>query len=302
MTGTTWIEESGFLGGPIMITNTHSVGVVHAATVEYAVQKSKAFTWSLPVVAETWDGPLNDINGFHVTKEHAASAIANARSGPVPEGNVGGGTGMRCHQFKGGTGTSSRRITVSARPYILGALVQCNYGGRSRFSVAGVPVGEEIRDLLPCWTPLPDGTIAGRNACGGPGGDDDGAETEQGSIIVVLATDAPLLPHQLKRLARRASLGIGRMGGIGGNSSGDIFIAFSTANRGADADTGVVALSAVSNDVIDPLFEAAIDATSEAILNAMLAAETMTGADGLRVHALPHDRLMAALRKYGRVK
>jgi L-aminopeptidase/D-esterase-like protein len=299
MTGTTWVEESGFLGGPIMITNTHSVGAVHAATVEYAVQKGKAFTWSLPVVAETWDGGLNDINGFHVTRADAHAAIAGAHSGPVPEGNVGGGTGMTCHQFKGGTGTSSRRVTVSARSYTLGVLVQCNYGGRPRLSVAGAPVGEEITDLLPCYAPLPDGATAGRPACTAPAGGDAG--TDQGSIIVVLATDAPLLPHQLKRLARRASLGIGRMGGIGGNSSGDIFIAFSTANAGADADTGVVALTAISNDVINPLFEAAIDATSEAILNAMLAAETMTGANGYTVHALPHDRLMAALRKYGRV-
>ena len=302
MTGTTWVEESGLLGGPVMITNTHSVGTVHAATVEYAVQKSKAFTWSLPVVAETWDGGLNDINGFHVTRADAHAAIANARSGPVPEGNVGGGTGMVCHQFKGGTGTSSRRITVSGTPYTLGALVQCNYGGRPRFSVAGVPVGEEIRDLLPCYAALSDGSTAGRPACATPGGDGSEANTDQGSIIVVLATDAPLLPHQLKRLARRASLGIGRMGGIGGNSSGDIFIAFSTANPGADADTGVVALRAIANDVINPLFEAAIDATSEAILNAMLAAETMTGANGYTVYALPRDRLMAALRKYGRVK
>ena len=303
MTGTTWVEESGLLGGPVMITNTHSVGAVHAATVEYAVAKSQDFTWSLPVVAETWDGPLNDINGFHVTREHAAAALAGARGGPVPEGNVGGGTGMVCHQFKGGTGTSSRRITLSGRPYMLGVLVQCNYGGRARFSVAGAPVGEEIRDLLPCYTPLPDGGTAGRPACSASsGGGDAGPDADLGSIIVVLATDAPLLPHQLKRIARRASLGIGRMGGIGGNSSGDIFLAFSTANPNAAADTGLVALSAIPNEAINPLFEAAIDATSEAILNAMLAAETMTGANGYRVHALPHDRLIAALRKYGRVK
>jgi len=301
MTGTTWIEESDILGGPIMITNTHSVGAVHAATVEYAVQKGRAFTWSLPVVAETWDGGLNDINGFHVSKADAHAAITGARGGPVPEGNVGGGTGMTCHQFKGGTGTSSRRITVSGRPFTLGALVQCNYGGRARFSVAGVPVGEEIRDLLPCYAALPDGTTAGRPACAAPGGDRNDASADQGSIIVVLATDAPLLPHQLKRIARRASLGVGRMGGIGGNSSGDIFIAFSTANPNAAADTGLIALTAISNDVINPLFEATIDATSEAILNAMLAAETMTGANGYTVHALPHDRLIAALRKYGRV-
>ena len=300
MTGTTWIEESGVLGGPVMITNTHSVGIVHAATVEYAVSNGKDFTWSLPVVAETWDGGLNDINGFHVSRADAHAALAAARPGPVAEGNVGGGTGMVCHQFKGGTGTSSRRITVSGRPYTLGVLVQCNYGGRSRFSVAGAPVGEEIPDLLPCYRPGPDGTRAPGRACEPPAGGD--AETDQGSIIVVLATDAPLLPHQLKRIARRAGLGIGRMGGIGGNSSGDIFLAFSTANPNAAADTGLVALTAIPNDVINPLFEAAIDATAEAILNAMLAAETMTGADGYTVHALPHDRLLAALRKYGRMK
>ena len=299
MTGTTWIEESGVLGGPVMITNTHSVGMVHAATIEYAVQSGKDFTWSLPVVAETWDGSLNDINGFHVTRADAHAAIAAARGGPVSEGNVGGGTGMVCHQFKGGTGTSSRRITVSGRPYTLGVLVQCNYGGRSRFSVAGAPVGEEIRDLLPCYQPAPEGSRPPGRTCERPTGGD--AESDQGSIIVVLATDAPLLPHQLKRIARRAGLGIGRMGGIGGNSSGDIFLAFSTANLNAGADTGLQTFSAVPNDQINPLFEAAIDATAEAILNAMLAAETMTGANGFTVYALPHDRLQAALRKYGRI-
>jgi L-aminopeptidase/D-esterase-like protein len=300
MTGTTWIEESGLLGGPVLITNTHSVGMVHAATIEYAVQSGKDFTWSLPVVAETWDGGLNDINGFHVTKADAHAAIAAAKAGPVAEGNVGGGTGMVCHQFKGGTGTSSRRLTVSGRPYTLGVLVQCNYGGRARFSVAGVPVGEEIRDLLPCYRPVPGGTPAQGRACEQPGGGD--AEADLGSIIVVLATDAPVLPHQLKRIARRAGLGIGRMGGIGGNSSGDIFLAFSTANLNAGADTGIQTFSAIPNDQINPLFEAAIDATAEAILNAMLAAETMTGANGLTVYALPHDRLVEAMRKYGRIR
>ena len=301
MTGTTWIEESGVLGGPVMITNTHSVGIVHAATIEYAVNNGRDFTWSLPVVAETWDGGLNDINGFHVSKADAHAALAAARSGPVAEGNVGGGTGMVCHQFKGGTGTSSRRITVSGRPYTLGVLVQCNYGGRSRFAVAGAPVGEEIRDLLPCYRPRPDGTRAEGRACETPAGPGEG-EADQGSIIVVLATDAPLLPHQLKRVVRRAGLGIGRMGGIGGNSSGDIFLAFSTANTNAAADTGLQTFTAIANDQINPVFEAAIDATSEAILNAMLAAETMTGANGFTVYALPHDRLLGALRKYGRVK
>jgi L-aminopeptidase/D-esterase-like protein len=298
MTGTTWVEESGFLGGPVMITNTHSVGIVHDAVIEWVVKQGKSFDWSLPVVAETWDGGLNDINGFHVTREHTLAALNGARSGPVPEGNVGGGTGMVCNQFKGGTGTSSRRITVLRASYTVGVLVQCNYGGRARFSVAGVPVGQEIPDLLPCYAPLPDGSFAGDRHCP-TGGEDLG---DRGSIIVVIATDAPLLPHQLKRVVKRAGLGIGRMGGLGGNSSGDIFIAFSTANSSADRADSLVSWQAIPNEQINPLFEATVDATSEAILNAMLAAETMTGADGRRVYALPHDRLLAALRKYGRIR
>ncbi len=301
MTGTTWIEESGFLGGPVMITNTHSVGVVHNAAIEWAVKKGKEFSWSLPVVAETWDGGMNDINGFHVSKQDAMAAIDNAKPGPVAEGNVGGGTGMTCHQFKGGTGTSSRRITVLGQTYHVGVLVQCNYGGRPRLSVAGVPVGQEIPDLLPCFVPLADGTVAGRAACtaNGGGGEDLG---DTGSIIVVVATDAPLLPHQLKRVVKRAALGIGRMGGIGGDSSGDIFLAFSTANQGADAPDKIATVRSIPNETINPVFEATIDATSEAIVNAMLAAETMTGANGRRVFALPHDRLVAALKKYGRLR
>ncbi len=299
MTGTTWVEESGLLGGPIMITNTHSVGIVHDAVIEWVVRRGKAFDWSLPVVAETWDGGLNDINGFHVTREHALAALDAAQGGAVAEGNVGGGTGMVCNQFKGGTGTSSRRVTTLRHDYTVGVLVQCNYGGRVRFSVAGVPVGQEIPDLLPCFSALPDGTYAGGRHCGQGPGEDLG---DTGSIIVIVATDAPLLPHQLKRIVKRAALGIGRMGGIGGNSSGDIFMAFSTANPGADRPDSLVAWQAIPNDQIDRLFEATVDATSEAILNAMLAAETMTGANGYRVYALPHDRLIAALRKYGRVK
>ncbi|MDX2059322.1 MAG: P1 family peptidase [Gemmatimonadales bacterium] len=299
MTGTTWVEESGLLGGPVMITNTHSVGVVHDAVIEWAVRKGRTFTWSLPVVAETWDGGMNDINGFHVTREHALAAIDAARGGPVAEGNVGGGTGMTCHQFKGGTGTSSRRVTVLGQTYTVGVLVQCNYGGRPRFAVAGVPVGQEIPDLLPCFARLADGTQVRQPSCESGRGEDLG---DLGSIIVAVATDAPLLPHQLKRVVKRASLGIGRMGGIGGDSSGDIFIAFSTANPEADATDRLTTVTAIPNDVINPVFEATIDATAEAILNAMLAAETMTGADGRRVHALPHDRLLAALRKYGRIR
>ncbi|MGQ0702324.1 MAG: DmpA family aminopeptidase [Gemmatimonadales bacterium] len=298
MTGTTWIEESGFLGGPVMITNTHSVGIVHDAVIEWVVRSGREFDWSLPVVAETWDGGLNDINGFHVKREHALAALDSARGGPVREGNVGGGTGMVCHGFKGGTGTASRRITVLSVSYTIGVLVQCNYGGRQRFAVAGAPVGREIPDLLPCYARLPDGTWAGEPHC--EAGRGRGQE-DQGSIIVVIATDVPLLPHQLKRVVKRAALGIGRMGGIGGNSSGDIFVAFSIANPGAEATGRVVSVQAIPNERINPVFEATIDATAEAILNAMLAAETMTGANGFTVHALPRDRLLAALRKYGRV-
>jgi L-aminopeptidase/D-esterase-like protein len=303
MTGTTWLEESGFLTTPIMITNTLSVGAVHAGTIAWATRHHPGFDWALPVVAETWDGGLNDIAGQHVTPADAMAAIDSARGGPVAEGNVGGGTGMVCHEFKGGTGTASRQIEVAGRHYTLGVLVQCNYGRRPRFEVAGVPVGREIPDLLPCTMALPDGShaVAGRPAspCEAPGG---GSREEKGSIIVVVATDAPLLPTQLKRVARRAALGIGRMGGIGGDSSGDIFLAFSTANPGAAPDSGLARADFIRNDDINPLFEATIDATSEAILNAMLAATTMTGADGYTVFALPHDRLLAALRKYGRLE
>ncbi len=281
MTGTTWLEESGFLAGPVMITNTHSVGVVRDAVIEWLVRKGFDFDWSLPVVAETWDGTLNDINGFHVTKQHTFQALDSARGGPVAEGNVGGGTGMICNQFKGGIGTASRRLTAERGGYTVGVLVQCNYGLRGRLSIAGVPVGQEIPDLLPCLERCP--------------------KEEAGSIIIVVATDAPLLPHQLKRIAKRASLGVGRLGGTGGNTSGDIFIAFSTANPGAAKPEGTVTVTALPNERISPLFEATIQATEEAIVNAMVAAETMTGANGLRVYALPHERLRAALRKYNRL-
>ncbi|MGH7530180.1 MAG: P1 family peptidase [Gemmatimonadales bacterium] len=283
MTGTAWVEESGFLAGPVLITNTHSVGVVRDAVIEWLVQHGYEFDWSLPVVAETWDGALNDINGFHVTKRHAFQALDSARGGPVAEGNVGGGTGMICHQFKGGIGTASRRLTAAAGGYTVGVLVQCNYGRRSRLSIAGVPVGREISDALPCYEGAP--------RC---------VDEERGSIIIVIATDAPLLPHQLERLATRASLGVGRLGGTGGNSSGDIFIAFSTANPGAARPDGTAPLTMLPNERIDPLFDATIQATEEAIVNAMIAARTMTGANGLRVTALPHERLRAVLRKYNR--
>jgi D-aminopeptidase len=280
MTGTTWLDESGFLEGPVLITNTHSVGVVRDAVIAWQIKRlgDKFPAWSLPVVAETWDGDLNDINGFHVKPEHVFQALDGAASGPVAEGNVGGGTGMIVHGFKGGTGTASRVVAIQPNTYTLGVLVQANYGSRGQLVIAGVPVGQEIQDLRP-----------------EAGGDD------AGSIIVVIATDAPLLPHQLKRIAERATLGIGRTGGIGSNSSGDIFIAFSTANPGAAGSSDLVKLSMLPNDWINPLFTATIQATEEAILNAMIAAETMEGINGHVVYAIPHDRLKAILKAHGRL-
>ena len=293
MTGTTWVEESGFLWGPVAITNTHSVGVVRDAVIEWYVRKDRLHhdEWSLPVVAETWDGGLNDINGFHVTKQDAWAALDSARGGPVAEGNVGGGTGMVCNQFKGGIGTASRRLETRDGGYTVGVLVQCNYGRRRPLRIAGVPVGQEITDLTPC-----------REPCRGPrSGLPVAIPLDFGSIIIVVATDAPLLPHQLKRVAKRAALGVGRMGGLAGNSSGDIFIAFSTANQRASRDSGLAQVAMLSNDQITPLFEATVQATEEAIINAMLAAQTMTGADDVTVYALPHDRLREILRKYNRL-
>jgi L-aminopeptidase/D-esterase-like protein len=303
MTGTTWLQESGVLEGPIAITNTHSVGVVRDAVLRWQVGRPGLQPWGLPVVAETYDGALNDINGFHVRPEHAIAALDAAAGGPVREGNVGGGTGMICHGFKGGIGTASRRVAATAGGYTVGVLVQCNYGQRRELRVAGVPVGEEIPDLLPC-TSASDTTLrrgmarcAAAPAASGAG---DQADAGAGSIIIVVATDAPLLPHQLKRLVTRAALGVGRMGGRGENSSGDIFVAFSTANARTTADTGVARVAMLPNARINPLFAATVQATEEAIVNALLAAETMTGADDVRVSALPADRLLAALRKYGR--
>ena len=310
MTGTTWLEESGFLEGPVAITNTHSVGAVHDAILRWQVSRPGQQPWGLPVVAETYDGGLNDINGFHVTAEHVFAALDGARSGLVPEGNVGGGTGMVCHQFKGGIGTASRIVTVGGSTFTVGVLVQCNYGERARLAVAGVPVGQEIPDLLPCQSLGDlDGDWPNRrcnSAASGPRAHRDeriveAGDADVGSIIVVAATDAPVLPHQLKRLARRVSLGIGRLGGVGGNSSGDIFVAFSTANPGAAAREGRPSLLMLPNAQITPLFTATVQATEEAILNALLAAETMVGANGIRVEALPHDRLLAAMRQYGRL-
>ena len=286
MTGTTWVEESGFLEGPVMITNTHSVGVVRDAVIQWRVSHGQpdptGYWWSLPVVAETWDGWLNDINGFHVKPADAFHAIDSASSGPVQEGNVGGGTGMVCNEFKGGIGTASRKIESKAGAFTVGVLVQCNYGSRSNLRIAGVPVGKEI----------PDERAYASSSF---------AEADRGSIIVVVATDAPLLAHQLKRLARRVSLGLGRDGSISGNGSGDIFIAFSTANSGAAGADHVVDLKMLPNDLIEPVFAATVQATEEAVINAMVAAETMTGIENHKVVALPHDRLRATLKKYNRL-
>jgi len=286
MTGTTWVEESGFLEGPVMITNTHSVGVVRDAVIQWRVTHGQpdptGYWWSLPVVAETWDGWLNDINGFHVTAEHALHAIDSAASGPVQEGNVGGGTGMVCNGFKGGIGTASRKLDTKDGGYTVGILVQCNYGTKDNLRIAGIPVGREIA------------------------GDDPYAGTsfmkdDHGSIIVVVATDVPLVAHQLKRLARRVSLGLGRDGSISGNGSGDIFIAFSTANPDAAAVDHVVDLKMLPNDKLGPVFAATVEAAEEAIINAMIAAETMTGIENHKVIALPHDKLREVLKKYNRL-
>jgi len=313
MTGTTWLEERGFLEGPILITNTHSVGVVRDAAIDWMLRNGWNFRWITPVVAETYDGDLNDINGFHVTRDHAFGALDSASAGPIAEGNVGGGTGMVCHQFKGGTGTASRRLSMPSGDYTVGVLVQCNYGARSQLRVAGVPVGAEISDLLPCFVPVQgvsekpsaqrcaDNRV-GRRDLSKP---DEPQRTSMaigdGSIIIVVATDAPVLPHQLRRLAKRAALGIGRMGGTATNGSGDIFVAFSTANPSVDVAGRVATVQMLGNDQLTPLFEAAVQATEEAITNTLIAAETMTGADGFRVYGLPHARLQAVMRKYNRL-
>jgi D-aminopeptidase len=280
LTGTAWLDDSGFLDGPVMLTNTHSVGVVRDATIAWRVQHAgpdeEGYWWSLPVVGETFDGFLNDINGFHVKPAHVTAAIDTAKGGPVAEGNVGGGTGMVCFEFKGGIGTSSRKVATKEGAYTLGVLVQCNCGRRPQLAIAGVPVGREIPEH-PAY------------------------EQETGSILIVIATDAPLLPQQLKRVARRASMGLARLGSISGNGSGDLFVAFSTANPGAGASSGLRTASFLPNDDLDPVFEAAVQATEEAIVNALVAADTMTGVDGHTAIALPHDRLKAALAKYGRL-
>ena len=308
MTGTTWLEERGLIDGPIMITNTHSVGVARDAAVRWMVANGWEALWHAPIAAETYDGVLNDINGFHVQTRDALAALDSARGGAVREGAVGGGTGMICNGFKGGIGTASRRLPQEQGGYTVGVLVQCNYGVRPAFRVAGAPVGAELihRDPI-CYArraaagekrrwPFPD-CAARTSAAGDP-------KRPDGSIIIVVATDAPLLPHQLKRLVKRPSLGLGRLGSIAGEGSGDIFVAFSTANpglRSSDPGPGPRPIQMYSNDLLNPLFAAATQATEEAVVNAMVAAETMEGADGVRVPRLPHAELQAALRKYNRL-
>jgi L-aminopeptidase/D-esterase-like protein len=302
MTGTTWLQESGILEGPIAITNTHSVGVVRDAILQWQVSRPGLQPWGLPVVAETYDGRLNDINGFHVTARNTMDALDGATSGAVQEGNVGGGTGMVCHGFKGGIGTSSRRLDAALGGYTVGVLVQCNYGQRRELRIAGVPVGEEIPDLLSCVASTDATVLPNAPRCGAATPSREDENDGAGSIIIIVATDAPLLPHQLKRVVTRASLGVGRMGGKGENSSGDIFVAFSTANPGIASDTGVSRVTMLPNARMNALFTATVQATEEAIVNALLAAETMTGANDVRVFALPHDRLIAAMRKYNRLR
>jgi L-aminopeptidase/D-esterase-like protein len=290
MTGTPWLEESGFADGPILITNTHSVGVVRDSYLGWLVKNKRSpgtnvfpgGFYTYPIVAETYDGALNDVNGFHVKPDDVAAALESASSGPVPEGNVGGGTGMVCYGFKGGIGTSSRKLPQSG--YTVGALVQCNCGSRRQLRVGGVPVGIEIADNMP---------IASAR---------QPIREDTGSIIIVIATDAPLLPHQTKRLARRATMGLARTGSTSGNGSGDIFIAFSTANAHAAGAKGAVSVSMLPNEELNPVFEAAVQATEEAIVNAMVGAETMTGINGHKVFALPHERLREVLKKYNRLQ
>src|SRR5215213_4334394 len=306
MTGINWIKESGFLEGPILLTGTHSVGTVRDAAIQWQLKNGREFIFTYPIVAETFDF-LNDANGEHVKAIHAVQALDRAQPGPVEEGAVGGGTGMGCNGFKGGIGTSSRVLTAEQGGYTIGVLVQCNYGGDLR--ILGVPIRSEITDLGICTTlpsPLSRPWTAGIPRCAATGGgaqDGGGYEHEgRGSIIVIVATNAPLLPHQLERIARRVSLGLGRLGSYAGNSPGDLFLAFSTANTGAAKSEGTPSLIMLPNDRIDPLFRATIEATEEAVVNAMLAAQTMTGADGIRVFGLPGDRVVQVLRKYNRMK
>ena len=289
MTGTTWITESGFLETPIMITNTNSVGVVRDAVLKWFVKSNwykEDYWYTYPVVAETYDGDMNDIYGFHVKESNAYEALDSAKTGYITEGNVGGGTGMMCLGFKGGTGTSSRIVRIKDSNYTVGVLVQSNFGSKRNLTIAGVPIGKELKDTMNYEIKAP------------PAYRDDGS----GSIIVVVATDAPLLPHQLKRIAARVPLGIGIVGGFGSNGSGDIFITFSTANPTAFQRKEFTKLDGMPNDLINPLFEATVQAVEEAIINAMIAAETMEGINGNKAYGLPHNLVIDLLRKYNRIK
>ncbi len=278
MTGLAWLSESGFLEGPVVLTNTHSVGLARDAVIAWQNRRGPGSqAWGLPVVAETWDGWLNDINGFHVKEAHVFRALDEARGGPVMEGGVGGGTGMVCFEFKGGIGTSSRRLEARHGGYTLGVLVQANFGLRRQLTVAGVPVGREITE----------GTFR---------------DEEAGSIIIVIATDAPLLPHQLQRLARRAAMGLARTGSVAMNGSGDLFVAFSTANAGVALASSAVPALVLPNGAMNPLFTATVQATEEAIVNALVSGETMVGIDGHRVLGLPHDQLREVLARYRRLE
>jgi len=288
MTGTTWITESGFLEGPVMITNTNSVGVVRDAVLKWFVKTGwykEDFWYTYPVVAETYDGFLNDIYGFHVKESNAFEALDTAKTGTIAEGNVGGGTGMMCLGFKGGTGTSSRLVKIKDTTYTLGVLVQSNFGSKKNFSIAGVPVGQELKDVMNYEFKAPPSYNPG-----------------DGSIIVVVATDAPLLPHQLKRIAARVAIGVGKVGGRGENGSGDIFIAFSTANPTAFSREATTKVDQLSNDMIDPLFNATVQAVEESIINAMVAADTMEGINGNKAYRLPHKLVTDVLREYNRIK
>ena len=290
MTGTTWVTESGFLETPVMITNTNSVGVVRDAVLKWFVNKhwyKEDFWYTYPVVAETYDGFLNDIYGFHVKESNAWEALDSAKTGYLKEGNVGGGTGMMCLGFKGGTGTASRVIKIKDSAYTIGVLVQSNFGRKKSLTIAGVPVGKELMDTLNNELKLPPQHYR---------------KEGDGSIIVIVATDAPLLPHQLKRIAARVPLGIGIVGGRGTNGSGDIFIAFSTANENAFQRNDFTKVTALPNDLIDPLFEATVQAVEEAIINAMVAAETMEGINGNKSYALPQKLVIDLLKKYNRIK
>ncbi|WP_445737794.1 DmpA family aminopeptidase [Mariniflexile sp.] len=291
MTGTTWVTESGFLETPIMITNTNSVGVVRDAVLKWYVDtdwySGEDWWYTYPVVAETYDGFLNDIYGFHVKEEHVLEAIKNSSGGKIAEGNVGGGTGMRCLGFKGGTGTSSRVFKIKDSTYTVGAIVQSNFGAKRNLSIAGVPVGIELKDTLNYKFNAPPKSRR---------------QEGDGSIIVIIATDVPLLPHQLKRIAQRIPLGVGIVGGRGSNGSGDIFLAFSTANENAFNRDEATTVESMPNDQLMPVFEATVQAVEEAIINAMVAAETMVGINGNKAYALPHDLLIETLKKYNRIK